>query len=470
MLNSIVIYNASYWLELNTAPYGVRAGAMGPPEQERIVARPWGRGYAPPAGTNYGNRQAQFTITLSGTGIDDWAVNSRQLREVLTQAQIYHDSQGHEGDPAYLAVQMDGATNTVEWDVLFGQVADDGLFQFHMAAGTTRRQIDVPLSLTLKPWGRPQAITRVTSGNLDNGADSYTLPAPAGDRETPLKITMQSASGDDFRRFMLARWTQSPVSVLAGVWALEATTGAHTGYTVTDIENSANFSLSNVGDNLRVTHTNTGTDTLAAVVKWTIDSGLESLRGRFRVYLVEPGTTSLYPTALGLTYGGTIATGGNGEILLPAVTSLISTGIAYLGEIEIPHRSGPATAVLSSFEFSLRMSFANSNGIFEISRMYLMPVGAEPFSDITLSAQTSATDQLINDNLSIVPALYVLDSSGNLQSEYPVSPTLDARFTAIPGKDNLFLPLMMENANGVLNLTDVFTLTFEYYPQYDLLF
>ena len=102
--------------------------------------------------------------------------------------------------------------------------------------------------------------------------------------------------------------------------------------------------------------------------------------------------------------------------------------------------------------------------------LYLVPID-EWYLDLTCSAQLSAQDQIIIDGLLPQPSIYVRDSTGVLQPEL-VTPSGNYALERMiePGRDNRWFVIALrddalETASGH-DLTDVFTLTFDYHPLY----
>ena len=64
--------------------YGIREGSsLGLGEPNVIFAPIWARGYHPPVGYSYGNRQAIITHRILDTSLDNWALQYRQLAQIF---------------------------------------------------------------------------------------------------------------------------------------------------------------------------------------------------------------------------------------------------------------------------------------------------------------------------------------------------------------------------------------------------
>ncbi len=481
--------NSSYQIQLaDSTAYGIKdGGRLGMPSAQRVFAEVWGKGFSPLAAIDYRNRQAEMAVHVIGTSHDNLITNYRQAEIIILQAREYWTSKGASGDAAYLSVQLDGMTNAIEYDVLDGELQADNIFTFPMKSTTAPRLVFAPLSLTLKPWGRPQALTRVTSTAISNGggvaatAGTYSMAAPLGDVPAPVKVSLSNDTALNYgARYLLARRTVGNVANFAALWPMQCETGTYTGYTVTDIETSGNFSLANVavaaasgGNVLRLTHANVDTDTNVKVVRFTINDNLSDFRGRFRVFLrVDTGHASV--TSLSIKYGGTgsdiVATGS--PVTPSWAGNIFADRLIDLGEIRIPSTDMPLDAVSAAFNFELWGSFTIGVWTADFDCLYLLPVD-ENRMDIRLTVGSVANDIFVNDNLGVTPGFYLTDSTGLFKDNIFTS-VLNTRFNWVQGKANLLLPLAAWN-NGYPadvtqhRLTDVLTIVVDGHPQYALL-
>lgn len=479
------LYSSNGYLLLlsDSDVYGIREGsALGMPATTEAYAAVWGRGFHPPVGYSYGNRVANLTLKVRGASLDGWVTNIQQLQQTLLDAREYWapadgEESGRAGAQAYMRVQLNGMTNVTEWDILGGIADASALFRYTMTVTTAPTFVDVPLTLLLKPHGRPQQRTRTVSGTLNNGggtggtADAYTLSAPAGQVAMPLRVAVQSAAGDTFRRVLLGRKTGGNVANF--IFALECETGTYTGYTVTDIEVQGDLTSSNQavaaahGGNVRRFAHAAGSGTNVPLLQWTINDNISDFYGTYRVLLrVDQGLTNI--TSFRLTYGGSAGT----DIANAAVTVSSPNRTDYfvdLGRMTIPHRGSGGRNALSRFDFTLQYTYTNAGANnLDLDCIYLLPIDG-PVLDIEFSAEASAQDQLVSDGLLPAPETYLLDSSGNIQPELQTV-NADGQFTAKPQEDSRWFPLLLRGTGTgqTHDLTDQLTLEFQYFPLYEL--
>ncbi len=472
---AVILQNASYFLDLSSAPYAVEFGSgLGLPQEDVVMARPWGRGYSPLAGVNPGNRMAPIKIAITGTSLDDWIMNSRQVHQILRQAQEFNQSGGMRGDRAYLSLQLAGMTYAIEYDIITAQMDDGAFAQPQMTRTTAPYMRQVAVNLEMRPYGRPQQLSRSSSSILSNGLSSHIIAAPAGDRPAPARMSMKlTSSGNSFQRAIV--WRRSRGNVNNWIYALEAETGAHTGYVTSDITTATDIGLSNVANAtahasgvLRLTNHTTTLHTLRPILNWTINDNLSDFYGRYRVFITKPTDAGAYVTAFQLTYGGTAGT----DIVLPSVTS--HGGIMELGIIEIPARRLPVDAIVTSFIMTLRATTAAGGNVnartADLDVIYLVPADEQiadvTFSAIVGSATTASGAVMVDDNLALAPALYAADASGDVTKQYPTD-VLDSHFALEPGIDNLFGALTF-TASDSYNLGHAQQITVEYFPLFDL--
>lgn len=473
-----------YLLQLSDSTvYGIREGSgLGALIPARVYADVWGRGHHPLAGYSYGNRVAPLSLKLRSTSLDGWGTNLQQLEQVLLDVQEFwapkdYGTPGRNGAQLWLSVQLNGQTNALVWDVLAGDVDASALFRFLMTRTSEPTMIDVPLTLVLKPHGHPLARTRTASGTLNNGggtggtSDTYTLSAPAGQVATPAKVTIQGASGDTFRRYLLGR--KSGLNPANFIFAMECEIGTFTGYTVTDIETDGQTALSNVADaaahgssKLRATVTSGfgGTHTSVPLIRWTINDNLADFKGTYRVFLRTTATVANL-TSFSLAYGG--ASGNTVVNSAVTVGAVFGNGHLFdLGRMEIPYGLDDDTDPVTEFNFTLRATYADATYTFDMDCIYLMPIDEEVL-DVEFSAEGAEQDQVVSDNLAPVPSLRLVDSAGTVQTETQIV-AADSRFTVVAGRDSLWCPLLLTGTGDaqLLDLTDQFTLTFEYHPLY----
>lgn len=456
-------------VNLHTAPSVLMPGSrLGIPAYQRAFSEAWGRGFSPLTGVNVGNRQAEFRLRIEGTSTDDWITNVRNLSKLLQNAELYHASGGVYGAAVTLSVQLDGATNATVFDVLGGDIdASAAVGAFSMKNTSRPLLAEIPLTLILKPYGRPGSATTIASSNISNGNTTYTVSAPAGDREAPVKLTFQSGANAPFERVILARRTRGTVANF--VWIMECETGNFTNYIVTGVVPPlAGFTISNVsdpnasaGNKLRITHNTSTPDVDADIIQFELIANLPDHYGRFRVFL-HSLTGNSNVTGIRLAYGGDTGKDiQNARVNNPATANrLIDLGI-----MEIPHRPSPPTVNLASFKFRLLGTFNAADFTWDIDNIFLLPVD-EQYADIKISPAAAAQDKLVNDNTAPMPAVYLTDANDKLQPE-TITANADTRFSLVPGRDNRFMCLFF-SSGGSFDTTKQFSLTFSYFPLYDL--
>lgn len=471
MALSIILSDGTTTVNLHTAPSVLMPGSrLGIPAYQRVFSETWGRGFFPLTGVNVGNRQAEFRLRIEGTSTDAWITNVQNLAKLLQNAELYHASGGVRGAAVTLSVQLDGATNATVFDVLGGEIdASAAVGAFSMKNTSRPLLAEIPLTLILKPYGRPASATTIASGSLSNGINAYTVSAPAGDREAPAKITFQSGAGAQFERVLLARRTRGNVANF--LWAMECETGSYGSYTVTNVTSPlSGLSLSNVADanarggsKLRISVSSSSERADADIIQFEILSYLADHYGRFRVFVHSlGGSTNL--TGIRLAYGGK-----NGKDIMNARVNNPPTAnrLIDLGIMEIPHRPGPPDVNLSSFKFRLLGSYPAGNYfLWDIDNVFLVPVD-EQYADINLSPAAAAQDKLVNDNIAPLPTVYHTDSANNLKPSV-ITANADTRFSLVPGRNNLFICLFFNTSLGGFTLNQPFSLELSYYPLFEL--
>lgn len=480
---NVDFYNSSIILQLASDPYGIHVSGsgIGSPVANRTFSQALNRRFAPLLSTVRENRMIELPLQMTGDSMDDWIINSQQLHAVLRDAEEYNNPEhyGEQGDRAFIALQMPNATTTTVWEVLCGDLEEGSLFQSVMAKTTPLYPVAM-LRLICHKWGHPQQLVRVTSGSLDNGDDFFVMPSPQGEREAPCKITVQTAAGDDFRRMILAKRSRGNVTNF--IWLYECEVAAYTGYTVTNIETSGAFSLSNVvdanshgGNLLRIAHITAGANSLADVIRITIDSSrVGDMMGTHKMFLVGASMSPVNFHTARHAYGGTNGDAVPGKSVPLPATANGRDGV-YLGDVTIPYPYTPLGGGSSpSFSFIIEASFLNATFNSDWDYILLIPCD-EQYAEIELvGANSTAQDQMVWDNLSIPPWTYLLDVNGDVQVDR-FSYGQDARFTVTPGKDNAFFCIFAEGTADAakrleeINLTDACVMIVDYLPQYELL-
>ena len=462
--------------------YNIAHGSgMGVPSIETIFATPWQRGFSPLVDYNVGNRVVTIPMHIKGTSLDTWITNYQQLAQILRDAKDYSASGGRLGARAYLCVQMSGMTNTTVFDVIAGEIPDPAIFRPEMVVDTSRPSTPfVPITFTLKPWGRPEPLSSSTSGTLNNGggtgntASTYTLTDTTGERPAPCRITITPSA--DLRRLIIGKRSRGNVSNF--IFVLHCETGAYTGYTTADVEANPNFTVANVvnaaaqgGNVLRLSYTTGGNVTRAKVITWTINDNLPDFYGRFMVFVRSDAAGHANLTGVGLSYGGS-----DGSLYqLPSTTlgAAWADRMLPLGVVTIPERPLPYDAVKTSFVMQLDVTIVTGVTFdADFDCLYLVPCD-EGYLDIEFSANSTAADKLIIDGLADQPVVYLLNSTGVIPSSNtrPSAVRGFQPFTIMPG-DNLFAALIVDTATagsrtGEHPLGDTYTLKVERYPLFD---
>ena len=487
MALDIRIYSASYLADLDAGTvYVVREGqgSLGWPETQRLFATSWARGYHPLASVRYGNRQAQLTVRLTDTSLDNWITSYRNLEQMLLLTQHYWASGGVEGEKAALVVQLNGMTNAVEYDILAGELPAGELFGYPMRVTAAPMYAEIPMALTLKPFGRPQALVEVTSASIANGrgtadaAGSYSLAAPAGDVEAPLRLVLQLPAAQNASQFLLARRTRGNVANF--IFGLHAETTAESGYAVTKVVGGGDtltdtaVAAAESGQVNRLVSAAGADFSVSTYVQWNINENLGDWYGEYLVGLRidAQSTTGDAAVSYQLKHGGDGTSIANVAVTVAASNTDF---VVWLGRLRIPTRDGPLDAALTSFLF--RVYFARPSGntgvqTVDLDCIYLIPID-EFFMDQRVTGGVGNQDQLLIDTLAPTAVTAVLDSAGDLQPDL-VTPPNAPLVAAVAGRVNLWLPLLFTGTPSSTvsqghDLADTLTLNFRYHPLYALL-
>ena len=463
--------------------YDVLPGSMlGARQTSRIWGQTWGQDYTALAGVSEQMRQAAFIIQVKGSSLDNFTQNVHNLMYLLDEAQEFWAPKdggtiGRSGARAYLTWQLAGMTNGTEYDVLGGSFDPSRLE--HTLTRTSAPQLNgVPLTLFLRPFGRPQVLTKVTSGTLNNGgtaSDTYTLPSVSGDVRSPVRVTFQSAAGDDYRRIILGKKSKGRVANVP--WGIEAEggSGLSTAWEVTasaiggaTFANVANTSARG-GNVLRLTQSTAGAPA-SAEIQVTLKSNIADLYGDYRVFLrIENQPVANTITGVRLDYGGASGDSRVG-VANTATAAFGSTGGKHLvevGRMSIPYPDAPQGAQ-TDFRFTVSVGLVSTTAVpltVDLDAIFLLPVDEE-VADIELSGSATAQDQIVMDHIgSPEPSIYKLNSSGEI-SYQTLQPNMAGRFWLPPQTPSRWFGLMLNSTLLGHDLTDQFTLAFEYFPQY----
>lgn len=465
----VVLYNASYWLPLTdpTSGFGVNGLNIGEADIRRVFTKPFQRGYDPLVAISWGNRTIRLPINITGTSVDNWSDNYQAIQTVLIDTERYQTSRGKDGAQAWLAVQLDGQTNPVVYDVLGGDTAAADA-QYSKLDSYTFTTPAAAATLFCRPFGHHQARTSVASGNLQSGVDTYTLPAVDGNWESPLRITFQP--GLPYRRVILCKRTRGTPSALP--WPIECEASG-TGYAITLGSNVTNVVLAGASNGRVARHTNATSSSVGVpqkILTVKLNANIADLAGTYQVWLRGMNSVSVY-TSCQLRYGGP-----NGDaVQVPKITTGIASRVTPLGLLPIPQAI--AAGQLMDFSFSIWAEWTvsgfppDANNLFDA--IYLMPVD-EGLVDVDLDAQSVAADKLVVDALSFDSTIFNLNSNGDFSNRI-ISINNDWRAQVTPGKESRWFALWGQGASssteGAMTqhlLSGNATLTFLEEPLWDL--
>lgn len=489
---------SAYGLEIDNVDLGM-------PTFSRVFSQPWARGYAPLTGRSVQNREMHVGIRIRATSVDTWIANEAAIAALLKAAQDFHESQGRLGKACTFTVQLDGATNATVFDVLAGEINAAQLGRQSLTVTSAPFYRDAMLTLWTKPYGRPASLTSVTSNGLNNGggtgnsSGTYTLAAPAGQYDTPLRLTMQSAA--PLKRFVAGRRTRDNTSNFARIWALNAvatdsatTPSSYPGYTVQRANFGGDFAFARTaeasahnGAVLTVSASGGAGETGSRwMIKWKLDENISDLLGRYRAFLrvdrssggSASGATANF-FAVSLLAGGNSATHetSNPPVVLPKASASQLDYLVDLGTFQIPTRDIGATESISEFWLGLGTSYnfaagGSSNTRYMFDNLYLIPADEE-FLDLRASATNLASnDKLVVDDIWLRPFVAAM-TSANVVRPITIEQIARSQIHAVPGRPNLWAALALKgNGSGAIytshDLTDTFNLNFQYHPLSDL--
>ena len=491
MALAVDLYNSTVTLSLSddTALGIVWGGSLGTPGANRINSRSWGRGYTPLAAIDYRERTISLTIHVTATTQDNWITTFRQIQQLLLDVRTYYTTNGADGDKAVLSVQLNGQTYPLEYDVLDGELNAAGVFEPAMQSITAPALRNATLTLQVKPFGRTQQLSRTVSGNLANGGGvtstnpGFAIASPNGDVASPMRLTFQSAAGDGFGRVMIGKKTNITTAQFPFAVNLEVSTAP--GYTVTEGTSTPVITTTDVavagahnGNVGRIGFATGVATTTGAAIVWRnieITSGVENWRGLYRVYARVDALRNATGGATGIVLSHWFSYGGSSgdAIVLASVPQPTATAdyLVDLGVAEFPPRFSP----LDSPQQPLKMRYGsylstmnlNTTGSLDLDCLFFMPIG-EGFFDGVLSSPATAQTQVVVDKLQLHPQAYALDSSGALTSaNRSISPYTNTFFDITPNVNNVFYALYTCSTGTMTHdLTDVYTLTGEFYPNY----
>lgn len=473
---NIVLENGSLRASLESADvYGLTKQSQIPGRStDRIWSKPMASYHDLLSGYRLGNRTLSIVSNLFGTSIADWVDNQQNIEEILLMAELYWASGGQEGAKAYLYMQVGGVgAQPVVFDVMAGQLNIPNVFAQNMTVDDPPIYPEAEIILITFPMARSPLRNLVQSGTLKNGGgttntlDNFEVVPLDGEVQAPSKLTIKGIS--TYQRLLIGKKSLNKGSNF--LFSLECPTGTPTGYTVTDLGTASGLvSLANVvvaaAHNAQVLRVTTlgGSGGPFQLIRVSINKNLLDFYGTYRVFLrlnaITGGDTVI--TAVQLRYGGT------GSLISNA--SAVPALMTDLGTMKIPEVSIPTDHYNSAFNFELWTTVVDSGaapfGIQDYNNIYLMPIDEE-FADISLSAASSANDQLIFDLLQNLPKTYPVNSSGDLLPSIITSGAPDGRFSLSPNRSNRFYALI---SSGVVALDNVLTKTWSAQVEYPDLF
>jgi hypothetical protein len=519
-LNGAVLYNSTgSWLNLNdyTNGYGIDwSAAIGRSEIRRTITRPWQRGYDPLSAVSWGNRVIKLPLHFGGTSQDNWSQNYQAVRNVLAEAERWYTSQGSDGSQAWLAVQLNGQTNPVVFDVIGGEVDLDSAPQKYfgptMVSTTKPRMPVTPVTLFCRPFAHPQATqslssTTLTVGNSQTGKTPFYLqPAILGNWEPPARISINPNAAYAF--MVVARRSQGNVGNF--IWPyLFNTSTARTGYTTTSVGfttpkgyNPALYPWGTAGATLGATLTNvavvasnvgtvsnwsvpiaTGIGTwVQAGYQFTVSGNLIDQIGNHRMIVSINSNSYLTNVGGQLMYGGT-GTYANRTTVNPIVTTAIggyaSSGSRVMLDLGVLPVSFPQTGTPGSFTFIIDLwgqMYANApaspTNVLQVDAVFPMPLDEQQFQfrgEDTGGAFSnfSASSYLVKDDISLLPSYTNLNGTTGDQNANLIVPDYDSGRFLMPLAPQKWFPLWWGTGSG-LDYTSTATLNVQYTPMFEV--
>lgn len=378
------------------------------------------------------NREIILNLYITGTTVDNLITKFRNLEEVFTQTLKYYDDDGKSGAKAWVQFKLDSGSYVTEYDILNGVIDASRILE--MTDNVTT--IMMPITLIVKAPAHAQSNVIVESSAMDNG-DTFLVSAPAGDIDSPAKVTLHMLSGTsasiyELTEFFIGRKSRGNVNNFQFV--MECEVGTYTNYSVAD--GGGVYSGSNVANTAahggfvrRITMTS---DVISKVLIWTITNNARDFYGKYFVF-VKTTARTVNITSMQLRYGGP-----NGDrISLSVVTTGINSDhdLTLVGTMQIPEEDYPSDEP-TEFKFSLYLDGSGA-GNRDLDCIYLMPIDEEYFRWQSDSAFIN-NEYIVSNNLSNPYRSYALHSDGELQSDNPLTPLHDDRFTVVHGVDQKF--------------------------------
>ena len=383
------------------------------------------RNYDVPHVIGMPNREIGLNVYITGTSVDNLITKFRNLEEVFAQALKYYDDDGKSGAKAWVQFKLDSGSYVTEYDILNGVIDGSSILETTDEITT----IMMPITLIVKAPAHSQANLIAESAAMDNG-DTFLISAPVGDIDSPAKVSLQMISGGTVvTEFFIGKKSRGNVNNFQFV--MECETGTFTNYSVadgggtyvgSDVANAAAH-----GGFVRRVALIAGTS--QKVLIWTITNNTKDFYGKYYVFLKNLAAGN-YSDGATLKYGGP---NGDRIALTEVTTSISPSDLTLLGTMQIPEEDYPSDEP-TEFKFSIYLNGSASPGNYDLDCIYLMPIDEEYFrwqSDTTFTNN----ERIVSNNLGNPYRAYALESDGDLQSDNPLTPLHDDRFTIIHGVD-----------------------------------
>lgn len=420
-----------------------------------------------PAFSHRDNREITVRLKVEGTTVDDLLQNYSDLEKMLAETTRYFKTGGAQGAKARLQQQLDTATNQVEYTVLAGSL-DPGNWG-NATTVSAKVLLDCTLRLTCSPFAEETSDVTSSSLNQANDGITVTLSSVRGEVETPAKITMAADQAVSNPRVFVARRTRGTVANF--VYKLQGDTGAGTGYTVTDL-GTPNIPSSIVADagasggNYGKWINSSGAGQSATnFVRWTISSNYSDHYGQFRVLArmkAEAAETRYLQLFYGTKTSPSKSTGSFSAYSLTTSWQMIDFGVISWPDITLPPDVTVSTLVLEMKGGSDATNW-NQNDEIHIDYLLLVPVD-EAYIQFDLAAALASGDKIVIDGRSVVPKIYITNSSDQIKTNItPSSPIVGSFLAVAPGNNRFFVYVGNKSADV---LADTVDLTIVYRPRY----
>lgn len=518
-LNGAVLYNSTgQYLNLNdfAGGYGIDwSAAIGHSDIRRTITKPWQRGYDPLSAVSWGNRVIKLPLHFGGTSLDSWSQNYQAVRNVLAESERWYASNGTDGAQTWLAVQLNGQTNPLVFDVIGGDIDIDSGSQKYfgptMVSTTSPKLPATPVILFCRPFAHPQAqqslnSPTITLGNSQTGKTPFYLqPTALGNWEAPARFS--TAPSVAYRYLTVARRSQGNVGNF--IWPYLFTTNHPTTQYTTAIGNYAGQTSVTTTSGWSVTNTvfaasnsgyvadavNSGAiaagTTYGATWTFTVSGNLIDQIGNHRMMALVRGLNNANLAAqyyLQMAYAGPSGT----TVYLPEVsldaagTAIISpslgTTISSLVDIGVLPVNYPQTGNPGAFKFTVSVRSQNTSvgniaagtAVLRLDCVFPMPLDEQQFQFRNGNTSTStftANTSLVKDDLSLIPSYANLDTAGD-QTTAIVVPDYDSGRFLMPLAPQAWFPLWWNSGYATLGAAVDFastsTLNIKYAPLFEV--